>query len=159
MGRVSTTPPQMVLPREFSSVADVFPCPTADANSTTGDKDETISGIIGSGTNDDTATVVDGDELLLTTQGRPTTAGAFLDADDDMEDGDGLADELIKVSFVAASTANSAQHTAVRIFVFFCRDHLCFFLCVSQLLARKVCRVSYTKFVVTARTRMFWEFS
>lgn len=87
----------MVLPREFS-VADAFPSMATGTNISR-DKDETASGNgngNGNSNNDDTVTVVDGDELVLTTQGRPRTAGAFLDAEDDAEDGHGLADELIK---------------------------------------------------------------
>ncbi|CAM9141055.1 unnamed protein product, partial [Hapterophycus canaliculatus] len=81
----SRTPPEMVLPRELSSLSDVTAF-AADVN-----------------TNDDTATVVDGDDLLLTTQGRLRTADGFGgggSGDDDgaggTEDGDGIADELIK---------------------------------------------------------------
>lgn len=76
----------MVLPRELSSLSDATVCAT-DANN-----------------NDDTVTVVDGDDLRLTAQGRLSTADDFggSGAEDndggggEVEDGDGIADELIK---------------------------------------------------------------
>lgn len=47
---------------------------------------------------DDTATVVDGDDVRLTAQGRllPMADDFGGTSGDDVEDGDGLADELIK---------------------------------------------------------------
>ncbi|CAM9890877.1 unnamed protein product, partial [Ectocarpus sp. 8 AP-2014] len=65
------TPPEMALRRQLSSLSDATLCAG------------------GPNANEDTVTVIDGDELLLSVEARLET-GAGLD------DGAGIADELIK---------------------------------------------------------------
>lgn len=68
------TPPEMALRRQLSSLSDATLCAG------------------GPNANEDTATVIDGDELLLSVEAR-LEAGAGLD------DGSGIADELIKARY------------------------------------------------------------
>lgn len=104
-GRANGTPPRMVLPREVEAEASSSR-PPADSLDQNGIADnEAVSNIKAN-----VKTPMGGDELLLTTPGRlPTIGGGLGDDGDDGdaygaraeeigEDGDGIADELIKVN-------------------------------------------------------------